>query len=80
MTTDKELDEVLDDNLIVRGLNPKRHDKLTTDLIKWRDKAIVAELEKIHCCDNEPVNEATPLNVCNGKHLDRIKELSEVTK
>lgn len=39
--------------------------------------ARIDELERIHCCDYEPETKKQTINICNGDHLDRIKELKD---
>lgn len=40
-------------------------------------RARIEELEKVCCCDVEPINEENSINVCYGKHVERIEELSK---
>lgn len=50
--------------------------RLLEKLISNREKlARIDELEKIYCCDVYPINKKEKINVCSGKHQDRIADL-----
>lgn len=48
-------------------------------IVRMVNEARIDELEHIYCCDCEPVvSDGKEMDVCNGRHIDRIAKLKQI--